>query len=63
MRQIFFGKSCTNTKTHSFAIYAIRVFDERNNHFFPGTTLISTSTLQILISPCHKYWLRDLGES
>ena len=30
---IFFSKNCANTETHSFAdIYAIQIFDERNNH-------------------------------
>ena len=28
-----------------------------------GTTLISTSTLQTLISPCHKYWMHDLEKT
>ena len=27
---------------------------------FSGTTLIGTSTLQTLISPCHRYWMPDL---
>ena len=31
---IFFGKNCANTKTHSFANYAIRIFDEGNNNSF-----------------------------
>ena len=31
-------------------MYLIRIFNEGNNHFFPRTTLIITSTLQILIS-------------
>ena len=35
MRQLFFGKNGANRKTHSFAIYAIQIFDEENNHSFP----------------------------
>ena len=62
MRQIFFSKDCANTETHSFGdIYAIRVFEIFSiRNFFTGTTLIGTSMLQTLISPCHKYWMPDL---
>ena len=31
----FFGKNCTNGKTHLFAMYAIQTFDEGNIHSFP----------------------------
>ena len=63
MRQNFFGKNCANAKSHSFATYAIRIFNEGNNHSFPVATLSSTSTLQILISPCHKCWMPDLEKN
>ena len=46
MRHIFFSKNCNN----SFAdIYVIQVLDEGNNHSL-SALLISTSTLQTLIS-------------
>ena len=33
MHQIFFSENSTNTETHSSAdIYAIRIFDEGNDH-------------------------------
>ena len=35
MRQLFLGKNFANTKPNSFAIYAIPIFDEGKNHFFP----------------------------
>ena len=36
MRQIFLGKNYVNIETHLFAVYAIRIFDEENNHSFPA---------------------------
>ena len=36
MRQIFFSKNSANAETHSFALYAIRIFDEENNNFLPA---------------------------
>ena len=55
----FFSKNCAITETLSFAdIYALRILDEGNNH-----SLIGTSTLELLISPCHKYWMSDLEKT
>ena len=60
----FFSKNCANTETLSFAdIYALRILDEGNNHSLPGTTLIGTSTLELLISPCHKYRMSDIEKT
>ena len=37
MGQIFLSKNCANKEAHSFAnTYAIRIFDEGNNHSLPA---------------------------
>ena len=64
MYRIIFGKNCANTETHSFADICVNSnFGLRKWSFFTGTILIGISTLQALISRCHKYWTPDLSKN